>query len=313
VSADRDEYLDDDERGRFSPRRILASGWFRALLVLGALAIVLAVALPHILRWLDGTPSADRSRARVTTAPALTPSPAPTPGPTPVPPAARAAPTPPGPPVASRKTELIQPVPPTERPSPAATQAKPRHDGASSAAASKARDIGERGKAAAGARAREASPATTAGTGSYWVQVGAFQDARNAERLAGALRQQKVQVQVAEVSRSSSGGPARHEVVVSGTSMEAVIAALAGSGTAEQAGGAVVVRPALELRDAVALARRLAAEGLAVKIRRTGEGAPLTQYLVRVGGYPTRAAAVAGRREMESRGLPAFVTQGPPR
>lgn len=144
------------------------------------------------------------------------------------------------------------------------------------------------------------------------MQVGAFQEARNAQRLAESLRAGDLAVQVTRVSRGVSGAT-RHEVVVTGASVETVSAALRGSGTAQQAGNVVAVRPVLELREAVALSRRLAGEGLQVRIRRAGGGTATTYHIVRVGGYATRAAADAGRKAVEARGLRGFVTQGAPR
>ncbi len=144
------------------------------------------------------------------------------------------------------------------------------------------------------------------------MQVGAFQAVSNARRLSESLKAQGLPVQVAQVNRGATG-TTRHEVVVSGASVETVSAALRGSGTAQQSGSLVAVRPALELRDAVALSRRLAGEGLAVRIRRVGGESTTTYHVVRVGGYPSRAAAEASRKEVQSRGLTAFITQGPPR
>ena len=50
-----------------------------------------------------------------------------------------------------------------------------------------------------------------------------------------------------------------------------------------------------------------------MRIRRVGEalGRGSTVYLVRVGGYPTRDAAAAGKRELAAKGVGGFVTQGP--
>ena len=116
--------------------------------------------------------------------------------------------------------------------------------------------------------ARAAAPAAAAptksmdGSGSYWVQVGLFENAANAERLAQGLRTDRFSVQVAQVSRGS-GTPAaaRHELFVTGSSVDAVSAALKGSGTAQAVTGGVRIQPALDLKDAVTLSRRLASEG----------------------------------------------------
>jgi hypothetical protein len=144
--------------------------------------------------------------------------------------------------------------------------------------------------------------------------VGLFARGDNAERLAKELRDERFSVEIAQTTRGAAAAPvSRHEVVVEGATVETVNAALKGAGTAEPAAGAVVVRPAMDLKDAVTLSRRLAAEGLQVRIRRVAEpsGAGSTVYLVRVGGYPTRDAAAAGRRELAAKGVGGFVTQGP--
>jgi hypothetical protein len=119
---------------------------------------------------------------------------------------------------------------------------------------------------------------------------------------------------VAQVTRGGSPSAAsRHEVLVTGSSVDAVTAALKGSSTAQAVTGGVVVRPALDLKDAVTLSRRLAAEGLDVRIRRVTSapsGGGTTIHLVRVGGYATPAEAQAGKKALASRGVTGFVTQG---
>src|SRR5262245_54199628 len=79
-----DDYLDDsDERDRFSTGAIFASGWFRAVLVLGVLAITLVVTVPYLLRWMEpGQPRIDRQAARpVESEPTVAPAPLAVPAP----------------------------------------------------------------------------------------------------------------------------------------------------------------------------------------------------------------------------------------
>jgi cell division septation protein DedD len=283
VNPERDEYLDEDERGRFSPRSVLASGWFRALIVLGALAAVLIVALPYILRWMDGGPAPTRPEIRLPPPPATAPTPA-APSPAPPAPVAKAQPASPRPaaeprpaPGPSEKARARVEEAPAKAPRPSVPSSQPR--------------------------------SAARGSGSYWIQVGAFQEEQNAQRLASTLKAHRLPVEVATVSRGAQV-TSRHEVVVTGASAETVNAALRGGGTAQQSGDVVTVQPTLELREAVALSRRLAGEGLAVRIRRAPGGATVTYHLVRVGGYPSRAAAKAGLKEVEARGLTGFVAQG---
>ena len=155
------------------------------------------------------------------------------------------------------------------------------------------------------------------GSGSYWVQVGLFENASNAERLAQELRASRFSVEVAQVARGGANpAVSRHEVFVTASSVDAVTAALKGSGTAQAVTGGVVVRPDLDLKDAVALSRRLAADGLEVRIRRA-VSAPAsggrTIHLVRVGGYGTPAEAQSGKKELAAKGIAGFVTQGAPK
>ena len=106
--------------------------------------------------------------------------------------------------------------------------------------------------------------------GDFWVQVGAFQDADNAQRLQKTLRGSGMPVAVTPVAREAPAPSYRHEVFVTGATPETVNAALRGPGTARAVRGGVAVQPALELKDAVAVSKRLTADGLAVKIRRVG-------------------------------------------
>src|SRR5438046_9199295 len=57
TNPDQDEYLDEDERDDIAQRSIFSAGWFRALLVLTVLAIVVVVSLPYLLNLLEPTPT----------------------------------------------------------------------------------------------------------------------------------------------------------------------------------------------------------------------------------------------------------------
>lgn len=328
MSPDRDDYLEDQaEGGRTGTRSALAAGWLRALLVLAALAVVLMITVPYVLEWLSPSPPpppiarpALTEPAKSGTVTALAPAAPPAKSET------EAAPAPAAPP-ATATAPITKPEPapkpaPKDEPAPKVeSAAKPAAPAATEPAparpASKpsplAARAGEPATPKPGASSRPAATPATAG-GEYWVQVGLFANGDNAERLAKELREERFAVEVAQTARGGAAGPVnRHEVVVNGASVETVTAALKGTGTAEVVAGAVVIRPALDLKDAVTLSRRLAGEGLEVRIRRVG-AAPAggnTVYLVRVGGYPTRDAAAAGKRELAAKGVGGFVTQGP--
>jgi type IV secretory pathway VirB10-like protein len=333
VSPDRDdEYLGDDAEERRSKHGVLSAGWLRALLVLSALAVVLVITVPYLLQWLSG-PTPPSPRPALTETPRTEPTKVETAAtaPTPAPPVATPTPEPPA------KTEMpaAKPEPPakTEMPSakpdpPAKTEmpsAKPdppsrpevavKSEPASKSEPAALPSPKPLPKASAGSGQSTATPTTPGGE--YWVQVGLFANGDNAERLAKELRDERFSVEVTQAAKGGSSATAssnQHEVVVNGSTVEAVTAALKGTGTAEVSGDAVVVRPAMDLKDAVALSRRLAGEGLEVRIRRM-PAAPAaggaTHYIVRVGGYVTREAAAAGRRELAAKGVGGFVTQGP--
>jgi cell division septation protein DedD len=153
--------------------------------------------------------------------------------------------------------------------------------------------------------------------GDYWVQVGVFQREDNAEALARSVREKtKMPARIgSRPARSSvpTVTPARHEVFVTGAQVTTVNAALKGRGSAHAVRGGVAVQPPLELKEAVALSQRLSGEGMNVKIRRVGgEGVgaadPGVAYVVRVGGYGTRAQAEAAKRELARKGVNGFVT-----
>ncbi len=69
MSPERDDYRDDDDREEFASRSIFSAGWFRAVLVLTVLAIVVVISLPYLLNWFEPVDSGARGEAsRVTQA-----------------------------------------------------------------------------------------------------------------------------------------------------------------------------------------------------------------------------------------------------
>lgn len=354
MDPEQDDYLADDGEARSASRSLLAAGWLRALLVLGALAVVLVITVPYILQWFE---TGTTERPALTDAPVARSVPIP---PTqtetaPAPPSAPAATTTPAPAVMEPPTgkaagpakdttaakELPaakdKPAPkelpaakekPASKESPKVVAAAPRTE----PPAKPATAPGSAAKDMTASKPTAKAPTTTAraavvpsaepaksrnGAGSYWVQVGLFENAGNADRLAQELRAEHFSVQVAQVTRGGAEpAVSRHEVLVTGSSVDAVTAALKGSGTAQAGAGGVVVRPALDLKDAVTLSRRLASEGLEVRIRRAAS-APAsggaTIHLVRVGSYGTPAEAQAGKKQLAAKGISGFVTQGAPK
>ena len=210
----------------------------------------------------------------------------------PSPPPAPAAPSPPTP--APQVAEKPAEKPAEPAPKPAAPAAPP---------------------APASAPRVAAKPAPAApDKGDYWVQVGAFSDAKNAGRLAAQLTDQKYAVQRATVTRGSGSGGG-NEVFVAGAKQRDVYDKVKAKGyRVDAVKGGAVVRPPLPLKDAVAISKELAGAGMDVKIRRVGGGGEkATFHLVRVGGFADRTEAEAAQKELGGKGVPGFVVKGTPR
>jgi cell division septation protein DedD len=121
-------------------------------------------------------------------------------------------------------------------------------------------------------------------------------------------------VQVSEVTRSNAtaqGAAQRHELFVTQAPVDKVSLALRGRGLAQAApGGGVVVKPAFSLDEAMSVSRQLTADGFNVVIRPAGGVGDSTVHVVRAGGYPDRARAIAARNALKAKGIDGFVAEG---
>lgn len=210
----------------------------------------------------------------------------------PSPPPAPAAPSPPTP--APQVAEKPAEKPAEPAPKPAAPAAPPAPASAPRVAAK--------------------PPPAAPDKGDYWVQVGAFSDAKNAGRLAAQLTDQKYAVRRATVTRGSGSGGG-NEVFVAGAKQRDVYDKVKAKGyRVDAVKGGAVVRPPLPLKDAVAISKELAGAGMDVKIRRVGGGGEkATFHLVRVGGFADRTEAEAAQKELGGKGVSGFVVKGAPR
>ena len=323
TNPDQEEFLEDDEQDEIARRSIFSAGWFRALLVLTVLAIVVVVSLPYLLNWLEPTPPPPAKTQAKSSAPAPGPAPAPpatsSPPPTLIPaPAAAGPPTPPAPAAPSPADRPIGTAPLPVAPTLATPAAKPG-PGAKPAPAARA-------EGSKSAPAVKPSGAVEGGSpGGYWVQVGAFLEARNAEELAKQLRGENFPVQVSAVTRGGGPVPApaktsggQNQLFITGSTPDAVNAALKGKGTAQAVKGGVQVNPPFDLETAMSLSSSLKKDGFKIVIRRakgaaapkTAAGGGPTYHVVRVGGYPDRTKAQQVRGELAAKGHPSFLTQG---
>jgi cell division septation protein DedD len=342
TDPDHEEFIEEDEQDELARRSIFSAGWFRALLVLTVLAIIVVVSLPYLLNWLEPTPGPPgKPQAKVSEPTAPQPTP-PTPSPSEIKPPAPAVVPSPSAPLPAPKAEA--PASPPAKPEAPATAQAP-------AAPSPAdRPVGTAplpavpaptppAKNAPAAKAETPKPPTAAkksvpaeaGQGGYWVQVGAFAEERNAEALSKQLKGENFPVTISRITRGggapasapapSSGATAaaQNQLFITGSTPDAVNAALKGKGTAQPVKGGLVVNPPYDLETAMSLSSSLKKEGFKVVIQRakaapapapSGGAGGTTFHLVRVGGYPDRAKAQQVRSELEAKGHPGFLMQG---
>ena len=166
------------------------------------------------------------------------------------------------------------------------------------------------------------APAKSTSSGNYWIQLGAFKDAKNADVLAKAVRGDGFAVQVTPITKGAAetNGAAvqQHEVFVTDARVEKVNAALKGRGTGQPAAGGIAVRPAFSLQEAMTVSKRLTDEGLKVVIRPAGGPArphPGSGHALRRARrrLSDRSSAVAARDELAAKGHRGFLAEGPPR
>ena len=309
-----DQERDDDDPSR----SIFAALWFRALVVILVLGVIAAVAVPYVLDVVN-PPTKPMAKAPGTP----TPQPAMTPAPPPPPPA-------PGPPGAAPSVPAAAPTPAPARPMSKPAEVPKLAEAPKPVEPPKATETPKR----APAKVAATVPAKAAAAGGpYWVQVGAFKNQATAQRVAERLRGQKYRVEESAKLAADAGpasstptpspGPGAdlYDVFVSGTSPADLDTKLSSKGlTAGAVAGGVVVKPSLPLREAVALSRDLAADGLPVQVRRSGGAAAApstpaaasgdTLHRVRVGSFPDRTSAQAVLRELEGKGYRPFIARG---
>lgn len=355
--ADHDDYRHEpDNYNEEASRSIFSALWFRALVVVLVLGVVAAVAVPYVLDMM----MAPAPKPAVAMKPPAPPPPAPAQLPQPAAPVQQVTtpgPTPAMPPVAAKPAESPEPAkaeapkqetPRAEPPAAAARPESPRPAATKPTEVAKALEptkpaespkVIEAHKpsepkkvAAVPPTARQAPVARAAASATssapYWVQVGAFKDEAAAKRLADKLREQNFTVEhsvrdAGAPAPASAGGVDRYNVFVSGLAPAELNTKLSAKGLkAQPVAGGVMVTPSMPLREAVALSKDLANEGLKIQVRRvaaSGGGASPSAspagggeslHRVRVGGFGDRAAAEAAARELEAKGYKVFVARG---
>jgi cell division septation protein DedD len=325
----RDEQDYDDERFEDEGRRSIFSAlWFRAILVVIVLGVVAAVAVPYVLELANQPAPPTAALGKPETTPPVASAP---PAPASEKPPALDKPSAADKPSAgeSSASTPMTSAPAPEKPMPAAPK---KSESSKSVIASKSPAAKE--PVESRPRAQAAPSPTGTGSSDYFVQVGAFKNPDTAKRLAVRLREQKYNVEETSPTRAAStsapaaSGPAgdRYDVHVTGGTPAEINAKLTARGlSAEPSGAGVVVKPSMPLRDAVALSKDLAVDGLKVQVRRAAGGpapAPATPnsvasatsdgtlYRVRVGPFDDKSAATSTLRELEQKGYTPFIARG---
>jgi hypothetical protein len=308
----RDDHGYDDERFEDEGRRSIFSAlWFRAILVVIVLGVVAAVAVPYVLEIAN-------QPAPKTTAlgkPEMTPAPAPVAPPTP--PVASAPMAPPAPeksPTVDKPSAMDRPATSESAPTPMTpaietpTPAPKKSESSKNAVASKSASTPKEQSASQAPRT-SAAPSPT-GPGDYFVQVGAFKNPDTAKKVAARLREQKYNVEETSASGvktaraaapsapQATGSPSdRYDVYISGGAPGDINGKLSAKGlSAEPSGAGVVVKPSMPLRDAVALSKDLAVDGLKVQVR--------------LGPFDDKPTATSTLRELEQKGYTPFIARG---
>lgn len=272
-------HLKSDVSHRIKRRpSIFTAIWFRTVLGLGVVVILGLLVGPPVAGWLRGeTRPAPRALR-----------PAPPPAKPPEPPRAEPSLT-----VAAAKPEPPAPAGPPANGTPGSETAAP-------APAQPAPDP-------AAPAAPEGPAAKPPGPGVYRIQLGAFLDHRNADRLIERLRSEGVEVvnSVVEESRTL------YRVLATpgdGEGYPALVQRLRALGFTPELSddGAAVARPG-PLRAAVETSRRLRDQGIRVRLERQVSSA--TFRVVRVGAYATADEAERARAELVGRGYEGFVVR----
>lgn len=156
-------------------------------------------------------------------------------------------------------------------------------------------------------RPKASAPPADATGGVFRVQVGAFLDHRNADRLIARLRSESFEVAdtVSEQSR------VLYRLVASGAEgagREGLLADLRALGfTAETRHDGTVVTAPVPLREAVEGSRALRERGGRVRLERQASSG--SYRLVRVGAYRTAEEAERVRTELAGKGFEGFVVR----
>jgi translation initiation factor IF-2 len=264
---------------------IFTARWFQVTFALGVIVIVGLLVGPSIAGWLrgDGPPP---SRVAQPASPVARPA------------------------EPSRVDALRMESPLTAAAAPAAPAPTPAPAPAANGVPETAPTTPPAAKATA-APAPEPAPekpaAVSTGPGVYRIQLGAFLDHRNADRLIERLRGEGLEAGNSLVDESQT----LYRVLATpgdGEGYPALVQRLRGLGFAPELTdqGAIVSGP-VALRTAVETSRRLRDQGIRVRLERQVSSGKFR--VVRVGAYATAAEAERARAELVARGYEGIVVR----
>jgi cell division protein FtsN len=270
---------------------LFTAPWFRFIFG-GGIVVILALLLgPPVSGWLrsgQGAPGVSRVRM-APVAPVV-----------PVTPTKAVEVAPPPPAVAVAMPEPPAPVPPASR----APDKAPANGAAKTMPPVESADVPKSGTTSA---ARPVALPTPAGAGLYRIQVGAFLDHRNADRLIERLRGEGLEV-VTNLTEESRTTYRVLAVPSDSDGREALVQRLRQLGfSPELAGDGAAVTQPVPLRAAVETSRQLKAQGIRVRLEREASSAAFR--VVRVGAYPTADEAERARGELAAKGYEGVIVR----
>lgn len=255
---------------------IFTARWFRLLLGAGVVVILGLLLGPPVAGWLRGNPGSPTARAPRST------------------PVVPRAPEPPAP----ERTVAVG-APQASTPTPRATGPEPPAAGAG------AKPPAPNTAAATGET--PAGPSAPPGAAVFRIQVGAFLDHRNADRLTERLRGEGLDVVVNSVVEESRTMYRVLAMPADGAGYAPLVQRLRelGYDAPELTDDAAAVTRPVPLASAVETSRRLREQGIRVRLEQRPSSAAFR--VVRVGAYPTVEEAERARAELAARGYEGFV------